>query len=64
MDVGAAGLAPDRGRLWLQWEEALEAAEPESGGSDAGVLRTDAGRYLGFVRMVGRRRERDNESAG
>jgi SAM-dependent methyltransferase len=64
IEVELAEELPGGWRLWLQWEEALDAAKPERAGSDAAMLRTDAGRYLGFVRMLGRRREKDNESTG
>jgi cyclopropane fatty-acyl-phospholipid synthase-like methyltransferase len=48
---------PDGWRLWMQWTEARDAAgatkRPNSAARTA-VLRTDGGRYLGFVRMVAR----------
>ena len=41
--------------LWKRWDEAVQASGMGHFPSDAEVLDADAGRYLGFVRMVGRR---------
>jgi len=57
VDVELTDTLHDGWRLWLQWEEALDAAGAQKRGSDTEVLRADGGRYLGFVRMVARRRD-------
>ena len=64
IQVELAEELPDGWRLWLQWEEARDAARGTKEGSDADMLRVDQGRYLGFVRMIGRRREQTNEPSG
>jgi len=57
VDVGLADTLPDGCTLWLQWERAIDAASANRFPSDAEVLEADRGRYLGFVRMVARRKE-------
>jgi SAM-dependent methyltransferase len=51
---------PNGWELWVRWHEFLEASgrrnRPEEA-EELDQLRADAGRYLGFVRMVARRRE-------
>ena len=46
--------------LWARWLEALEASgrarRPEENTRELAQLREDGGRYLGFVRQVGRKR--------
>jgi hypothetical protein len=56
--------------LWVRWLEFLQASgranHPDWCEDELQQLRTDSGRYIGFARMVGRRRaktERD-EPAG
>lgn len=44
-------------RLWRDYEVALERAGKNIFPSDAEVLERDAGRYLGFVRLVARRNQ-------
>ena len=56
VDVELAHALPNGWGLWLRWEEARDAAGATKRGSDADVIRADSGRYLGFVRMVARRR--------
>ena len=56
VDVELAETMPDGCRIYLQWKRALEAAgNPCS--SDIEVLEADGGRYIGFMRMVARRKE-------
>jgi len=57
VDVQFADTLPDGCKLWLQWERAIDAAGTGRFPSDAEVLEADRGRYLGFVRMVARRKE-------
>ncbi len=56
VEIETAGAVSDGGRLWLQWEKA-QFADGRRKATDADVktLEADRGRYLGFVRMVGRR---------
>ncbi|MFB7244370.1 SAM-dependent methyltransferase [Streptomyces populi] len=63
VDVDRADLLPDGAANWLAWEEAVLAADPERGSADvAAMLRADAGRTLGFARIVARKPE--TEAAG
>lgn len=39
-----------------EWEKAVEAAGTGHFPSDAEVLEADGGEYLGFVKMIGRRK--------
>lgn len=57
VDVEVADTLPDGCKLWLQWERAIDAAGANRFPSDVEVLEADRGRYLGFVRMVARRKE-------
>lgn len=81
IEVELAEALPNGWRLWLQWEEARDAAGATKRGPDVALdgvevvlhhpigelsegelLRADRGRYMGFVRMVGRRKtEEDRE---
>jgi SAM-dependent methyltransferase len=54
--IESADLMPDGWRFWLQFEKALEVWGKSRFPSDAEALEADAGRYLGFVRLVARRR--------
>lgn len=58
VDVEIADLMPDGHEVWLQWYRARQAAGYGSSTtpSDIEVLSADAGRYMGIVRVVGRRR--------
>jgi SAM-dependent methyltransferase len=49
---------PDGWRHWRDFERAAELAGKNIFPSDAEALEADAGRYLGFVRLVARRTER------
>lgn len=56
--VEKADTLPDGWQMWLQWEKARQAAgddRPELA-SDIEVITADAGRYMGFIRLVARRR--------
>lgn len=46
---------PEGWRLWADFEDALERARRNLFPSDAETLRADAGRHLGFVRLLARR---------
>jgi SAM-dependent methyltransferase len=52
MDVELADTMPDGWRFWLDW---LLAVAPDNA-SEINAVEADAGRYLGYVRLVGRRR--------
>jgi hypothetical protein len=45
----------DGWRLYLQWKRALSDAGANRWPHDIAVLEADAGRYIGFIRMMGRR---------
>lgn len=57
VDIETCALLPDGWRHWLRWEKARAAAGGGNSGfpSDAAALRADAGRFIGFVRMVARK---------
>jgi ubiquinone/menaquinone biosynthesis C-methylase UbiE len=52
LDVAVADTMPDGWRYWVEW---LRAVAPDNS-TEIQTLETDAGRYLGYVRLVGRRR--------
>lgn len=56
-DVSVEAL-PKGWKLWLQWKKARAKVEGENPllMSDIEVLKNDKGRYMGFIRMVGRRK--------
>jgi cyclopropane fatty-acyl-phospholipid synthase-like methyltransferase len=56
-DVEVADTLEDGWRYWLQWDKAVAAAGLKHFPSDEEALETDQGRYIGFVRMVARRKE-------
>jgi SAM-dependent methyltransferase len=56
VDVTTADQMPDGWKLWLRWLEACEQAGAPSAPDEADMLRADGGRYLGFTRVVARRR--------
>lgn len=56
VDVTVAELMDDGCALWLQWEEACLAAGGHGSQEIAEMLRSDGGRHLGFVRVVGRKK--------
>jgi hypothetical protein len=45
-------MLPDGWRLWLEWLRLIASDNT----TEVGVLEIDAGRQLGYVRVVGRRR--------
>jgi hypothetical protein len=49
---------PDGWKLWLQWKKARAIVEGENPSltSDIQVLEADRGRYMGFIRMVARKK--------
>jgi SAM-dependent methyltransferase len=52
MDVEVSDTMPDGWRFWLDW---LRAVAPDNA-TEIQAVETDGGRYLGYVRLVGRRR--------
>jgi SAM-dependent methyltransferase len=55
VEVELADLMPEGGRIWLDWERILAETGANIFPPDDDVLEADAGRYMGFVRMVARR---------
>ncbi len=53
MDIESADTMADGWRVWLDWHEVIA---PENR-AEIGALQADRGRYLGYVRLVGRRRD-------
>lgn len=58
VEIEVADTLDDGCRMWLQWDRAVVAAGASHFPSDEEVLEADGGRYLGFVRMIGTRKER------
>ncbi|MEW6359358.1 MAG: methyltransferase domain-containing protein [Planctomycetota bacterium] len=58
VDIEVADTLPDGWRHWLRFEEAKVAAGTNRHVDEPDALRADQGRYLGFVRMVARRKEK------
>ena len=58
VDVEVADTMPDGLQVWMQWCKARQAAGDtrESLKSDLQVMESDDGRYMGFARMVARRK--------
>ncbi len=56
VDIELADNLPDGWKSWLSFEEAKIAAGTNRWDDEAPALRADQGRYLGFVRMVARRK--------
>lgn len=56
VDVELADILPDAWRYWAQFEKAVQASGLAKFPSEAEVLEADAGRYLGFVRMIAKRK--------
>jgi cyclopropane fatty-acyl-phospholipid synthase-like methyltransferase len=52
LDITVADMLPDGWRLWL---DSLRAIAPDNA-TEIGALEADAGRNIGYVRVVGRRR--------
>ena len=60
LEVETADMVPDGWRHWLAWSEVcarVGVGLPGAAAREAEMLREDAGRLLGFVRVVGRRPE-------
>jgi SAM-dependent methyltransferase len=56
VEVELAETMPDGWRLWLQHAKAIDAAKANPFPSDVETLEADGGRYLGFIRMIARRK--------
>ena len=54
----SADVLPGGWKFWLQWKKARAKVEGENPSlmSDIQVLKVDKGRYMGFIRMVGRKK--------
>lgn len=57
VDVELADTLPDGWRDWIQLDTAVQAAGVAKFPSEAETVEADAGRYLGFVRMIARRQK-------
>ena len=57
VNVTTAGWMPDGWKLWLRREELAAHLGTRTSPEEAAMLREDAGRSLGFTRLVGRKRE-------
>ncbi|HKQ72166.1 MAG TPA: class I SAM-dependent methyltransferase [Blastocatellia bacterium] len=53
MEIDLADTMPDGGQFWLDWQRAVA---PDNA-TEIKALETDSGRYLGYIRLVGRRRD-------
>jgi hypothetical protein len=53
-----ADVLPDAWKLWLQWKQARARVEGENPSltSDIRILEADQGQFMGFIRMVARRK--------
>jgi SAM-dependent methyltransferase len=56
VDVRRSELLPNGWELWRRWEETRDGGGHTQFPSDAEALREDGGRYIGFVRVVARRK--------
>ena len=56
VDVELADILPDGWRDWVQLDKAVQAAGVAKFPSEAETVEADTGRYLGFVRMIARRK--------
>jgi len=65
VDVEVADTMPDGIGAWLQWNKARLAAgdERESVKTDIRVMEADRGEFIGFVRMIGRRKQESPDNA-
>src|SRR6516162_6356611 len=52
VDVGVADTMPDGWRFWLDWQRVVA----HDNATEIRAVEADGGRYLGYVRLVGRRR--------
>jgi cyclopropane fatty-acyl-phospholipid synthase-like methyltransferase len=57
VDIVLADTLPDGWKHWLQFAKAIDYAKTNTFPSDVETLEADSGRYIGFVRMVARRKE-------
>ena len=55
VDIELADTLPDGWRHWVQLDKAVQASGTAKFPSEAETVEADAGRYLGFVRMIARR---------
>jgi SAM-dependent methyltransferase len=63
VDVSTADRMPDGWKLWLRWLEICRQFGAPGSSDEAEMLRVDAGRYLGFTRVVAQRRQTPRYSA-
>lgn len=56
VDVELADSLPDGWKLWLHWETTAKASGLWGRNGDIDLLKADGGEYLGFTRMVARRK--------
>lgn len=56
VEVERADLIPDGGKYWLKWEEIRSEAGLSYTPDEVKALRADAGRTLGFTRLVARKK--------
>lgn len=57
VEIQHANHVPEGWKEWLKWLEVCAGQKAGTSESEAAMLRADAGRYLGFARVVGRRME-------
>ena len=53
MDIEVADAMPDGWKMWLDWHQTIAPDNHE----EIRAIEDDAGRYIGYVRVVGRRRD-------
>jgi hypothetical protein len=58
VNVEEVDTMPDGCGAWLQWKKARVAGgdERESVKTDIRVMESDQGQFIGFIRMIGRRK--------
>ena len=56
VDIEAADNLPDGWNLWMKWETTAKASGLWQRNGDIDLLEADCGEYLGFTRVVARRR--------
>jgi len=56
VEMELADTMPEGWRVWLQHEKAVDSAGTGQFPSDVEAIEADSGRYIGFVRMIARRR--------
>ncbi len=57
VEVTRADMIPEGWQHWLKWQEICLAQGYRADREEAAMLRLDAGRNLGFTRMVARKKE-------